>query len=73
MNEYFSYENYGTNTYLKFTFPKDLEVDEFTLGMITNNKIDGFLQSIYGSMDDTKYIKYNISSKISVGQFFQEQ
>lgn len=70
MNEYFSYENYGTNTYLKFTFPKDLEVDEFTLGMITNNKIDGFLQSIYGSMDDTKYIKYNISSKISVSQFF---
>lgn len=70
MKEYFSYENYGTNTYLKFTFPKDLEIDEFTLGMITNNNMDGFLQSIYGSMDDTKYIKYNVSSKITIKQFF---
>lgn len=70
MKEYFSYENYGTNTYLKFTFPKDLDFDEFTLGMITNNKIDGFLQTVYGNMDDTRYIKYNVSSKITVKQFF---
>ena len=48
MMENFSYENQGTNTYLKFVFPKNATPDRLALGMISNNNIDGFLASIYG-------------------------
>lgn len=42
MMENFSYENQGTNTYLKFVFPKNATPDRLALGMISNNNIDGF-------------------------------
>lgn len=70
MYENFSYENQGINSFLKFTFPKNSKPDPLTIGMMTNNEIDGFLPSIYGCMDDISFVKYNISSKISVSQFF---
>lgn len=70
MLENFSYENQGTNTYLKFIFPKNATPDRLALGMISNNSIDGFLTSIYGCADGVSFIKYNISAKISVKQFF---
>lgn len=70
MMENFSYENQGTNTYLKFVFPKNATPDRLALGMISNNNIDGFLASIYGCADGISFIKYNISAKVSVKQFF---
>lgn len=73
MMENFSYENQGTNTYLKFVFPKNATPDRLALGMISNNNIDGFLASIYGCADGISFIKYNISAKVSVKQFLQVQ
>lgn len=70
MLENFSYENQGTNTYLKFVFPENVTPDRLALGMISNNNIDGFLASIYGCADGVSFIKYNISAKVSVKQFF---
>lgn len=66
----FTYENNGTNTYLVYEILKTDNVDSMSLGMITNNKIPGFAQTIFTQMDSTKFIKYNVSSRISLQSFF---
>lgn len=66
----FTFENQGTNTYLVYTVSQGNTVDSMSLGMLTNNKIPGIAQTLFMQIDSTKYIKYNVSAKISVRQFF---
>ena len=66
----FTFENQGASTYLVYGIDGDANLDTLSLGMITNNKISGILPVVFTQMDDNKYFKYNISSKISVKQFF---
>lgn len=66
----FSYENEGTTTYLVYEVLDTDEVDTMSLGMISNNQIAGLAPVIFTQMDSQKYIKYNVSAKISVQQFF---
>ena len=66
----FTYESQGTNTYLVYAINPDDSVDTMSLGMLTNNKISGLAQTLFTQMDDQKFIKYNVSAKISVRQFF---
>lgn len=67
----FTYENYGTNTYLVYEIQPTDKVDTMSLGMLTNNKIDGLAPVIYTQMDTRKFLKYNVTAKVSVEQFFQ--
>lgn len=69
----FSYENQGSNTYLVYTVQEDDVIDSLGLGMLTNNKIAGFARTLFVQMDSTKFIKYNISAKVAVSQFFSER
>lgn len=64
------YENQGTNTYLVYKIGKQDVVDSMSLGMLTNNKISGLTQTIFTQMDDEKILKFNVSAKVSVSQFF---
>lgn len=66
----FTYENQGTNTYLVYQVAPDDVIDSMSLGMLTNNKIDGLATTLFMQVDMTKYIKYNVSAKVSVKQFF---
>ncbi len=66
----FVYENQGHITYLSYAISQEDVIDTMTLGMITNNKIHGLAPSIFTQMDTTRFIKYNVSAKISVQQFF---
>lgn len=66
----FLYENQGHITYLTYTITADDVVDSMSLGMITNNKIPGLAPCIFTQMDMTQYVKFNVSAKISVQQFF---
>ena len=66
----FTYENQGTHTYLVYTVTGDDAIDTMSLGMITNNKIHGLAHTLYTQMDSTKFIKYDVSAKIPVKQFF---
>jgi len=66
----FAYENQGINTYLVYTVPAEETIDTMSLGMITNNRIPGFAPAVFTQMDSTKYIKYNVSGKISADQVF---
>lgn len=66
----FTYENQGGNTFLVYTMGPDEELDSMSVGMITNNKIPGLVKAAFTQMDTQKFIKYNVSSKIPVKQFF---
>ncbi len=65
----FTYENQGTNTYLVYKIEAADNVDTMSLGMITNNKIDGIIPTLFTQVDTEKYIKYNISARVSAKEF----
>lgn len=66
----FSYESQGTNTYLVYEIGTEDELDSMSLGMLTNNKIPGIAEATFLQVDTTKYIKFNVSAKVSVSQLF---
>lgn len=67
----FSFETQGNNTYLVAKLPDTVEIDTMTLGMITNNSIAGVASAVFTQLDNTKYVKYNISAKVSLAQLFE--
>ncbi len=69
----FTFENQGTNTFLVCEIAPTVAVDSMSLGMITNNKIPGLAPAIYSQRDNTRFVKYNVSAKISANQFFAGQ
>lgn len=68
--ENFSFENQGTNTYLVYTFEETDAIDTMSLGMITNNRILGLAETIYQQLDDVRQVKYNVTAKVALSQFF---
>lgn len=64
-------ENSGTNTFLTYEVPADRELDRMCLSTLSNNKIPGYLPVSFTQMDDTMFVRYNITSKISVDELFQ--
>ncbi len=66
----FQFENQGTTTLLVYEIQENDELDTMSLGMLTNNHIPGFLPAYFTQMDANKYIKYNVSAKVSVKQLF---
>lgn len=65
----FSYENQSTITYLVYSLAKEDTVDSMSLGMLTNNKIAGLAPAIFTQMDADRFIRYNVSAKITAKQF----
>lgn len=65
-----TFENQGPNTFMVYEIQAEDELDSMSLGMLTNNKIPGFAATSFTQMDATKYIKYNVSSKVSAAQLF---
>ena len=65
----FTYENQGNNTYLVYKIGASDNVDTMSLGMITNNKIDGIVPTLFTQSDTDRFIKYNISAKVSAKEF----
>ena len=69
----FTFENQGTHTYLVYTVAEDDALDSMSLGMLTNNRIPGMASTMFTQMDSTVFIKYDVSAKVSVKQFFTGQ
>lgn len=65
----FTYENQGTATYLVYTVSPGDNIDSMSLGMLTNNSISGLAKAVFTQMDTDKYIKYNVSARVSAKQF----
>lgn len=66
----FTYETQGAITYLVCEMDTAEQIDSLTLGMLTNNHIAGLAPVLYTEMNGQKYLKYNISAKVSADQFF---
>ncbi len=66
----FTYETQGAITYLVCELESAEQVDSLTLGMLTNNHIAGLAPVLYTEMNGQRYLKYNISAKVSADQFF---
>lgn len=66
----FEYENQGTSTFLVYRIKGTDEIDTMSLGMLTNNKITGLIPAVFTQLDEVKYVKFNVSAKVSVQQFF---
>ena len=66
----FTYENQGAITYLVCELDPAEQLDSLTLGMLTNNHIAGVAPVLYTEMNGQRYLKYNISAKVSADQFF---
>lgn len=64
------FENEGAVTYLVYELDSSEEIDSLSIGMLTNNKIPGLAATIFTQMNSRKFIKYNVSAKVSVKQFF---
>ena len=67
----FTVENNGVNTNLVYEVKEKETVDSVILGMMENNRITGLLSMTYTQMDTKKYLKYNITSKVTIEQFFE--
>lgn len=65
----FTFENKGTYTYLVYEVAESDSLDSMNLGMLTNNKIPGLATTLFTQSDNRKYLKYNVSAKISAKQF----
>ncbi len=71
--EKYSIENLNTGTFFVYKMlPKD-ELDTFSLGMVTNNKIPNFLPLSFTAHADERYFKYSITSKVTLRQFVSNE
>ena len=66
----FTYENQGINTYLVYHLDALEMIDTMSLGMLTNNAIPGLAQTLYMQIDKERFIKYNVSAKVTVRDYF---
>lgn len=67
----FTFENQGSNTFLVYKLKETDSIDSFDYGMLKNNKIEGILEPIITTMNNDVTIKFNISSKIALKQYFE--
>lgn len=67
----FTYEDQGANKYLVYEKKAGDVVDTMSLGMLSNNKISGIVPFMYTQVDDTVYMKYNISGLISLREYME--
>ncbi|MDR1299203.1 MAG: FHA domain-containing protein [Oscillospiraceae bacterium] len=65
----FTFETRGENTFLSYRVGPDEALDSVSLGMLTNNKIDGLAAMHYTQSDGDVFLKYNVTSKIAVKDF----
>ncbi|MCR4614919.1 MAG: DUF6382 domain-containing protein [Clostridiales bacterium] len=66
----FSFETQGPVTYLSIELDQDEKIDTLTMGMLSNNHIVGFASVLYTEFDGRRFLKYNISAKLTASQFF---
>lgn len=68
----FYFDNFGNNSFLVYKLTEEDTLDEISLNMITNNEITGVLKAIVSQLDNEKFIKYNITSKVQASKLFAD-
>ena len=67
----FTFETQGAITYLVCELSPTEQLDTLTLGMLSNNNITGAAPVLYTEMNGQRFLKYNISAKLTLTQFFE--
>lgn len=70
MNYDFEYEVQGAATFLVYQKKAEDNIDSMSMGMVSNNKIDGIIPFIYTQVEEQVYFKYNVSAKNTLQQYF---
>lgn len=68
--EQFWLENQGTASYLVYALEENDELDSMSLGMLTNNVIDGIAKTYYMQLDQKRTLRYDVSAQIPLEQFY---
>lgn len=66
----FTFETQGSNTFLVYEIQTHEQLDSMTMGMVGNNRLDGVIPFNYTQMDSQRLLKYNVSSRVSLAQYF---
>lgn len=69
----FSYENQGGSTFLVYPVGKGEQLDSVSAGFLTNNNIPSLIRPVFTQAGSKWFIRYNVSSKVSVKRFFPAQ
>lgn len=66
----FTYETQGTSTFLVYGLEEKEQLDSMVMGMMGNNRIEGVLPFSFSRLDRDRLIKYNVSSRVNLEQYF---
>lgn len=66
----FIYETQGNITFLVYELSGDESLEPMTMGMLENNRIEGVIPAVYTQMDERRLLKYNVSARVSLKQYF---
>lgn len=66
----FTFETSGNNTFLVYGLEQEDTLDTVTLGMLANNRIRGMIPVLYTQMNRDCYLKYNVTARVTLRQFF---
>lgn len=66
----FTIENQGIQTFLVYYLKEEELIDEVCYDMVHGNQISGMLPMFFSTSDGKRMLKYNISSRISLEDFF---
>lgn len=69
----FKTETEGFETYRVCEIEENEALDTVGIGMLRNNQIKGLASLAYSRMNDKRALRYNVSSRISLQQFFMGQ
>ena len=67
----FLYENQDSNSFLVYKLSNDDKLDSFNYGMLANNKISNIIPALFSQVNSDEYLKYNISAKVTLKQYFE--
>ena len=67
----FFYENQNSNSFLVYQLEETDKLDSFNYGMIANNKINGIIPANLTQINTDKFLKYNVSSTVTLKQYFE--
>lgn len=63
------FEHQGTSTYLVYELGEEDAVDSMSLGMLMNNPVPGFLPAVFTQMDNTKFVKCDVTARVPAEQY----
>ena len=67
----FNVEQQGGGRLLVYTLEEGECIDSFSIGMISNTKINGLLPFIFTQINDTKHLKYVVTGKTPLRRYFE--